>query len=203
MGVSIAGLGVLAGEEWLFRELNLTVEPGRCVALVGPNGTGKSTVLRCVYGAQEPAEGTVTVCGTAPDERDIEHRRRVSVLLDDSDLFVELSPAAHVELLTHSFGHELDADDWLVRAGLAERADVPAGSLSAGQRRRLLLLGAIARPYQVLLLDEPERALDVAGKAWLTEVITGATERGAAVLVATHHRPLLDAADQVVELGAV
>ncbi len=90
--------------------------------------------------------------------------------------------------------------DELAGAGLADRADVAVGLLSAGQRRRLLLVGAIARPHAVLLLDEPERALDVAGRRWLAALLRDAS-RHAAVVFATHDDRLVAAvADRVVAL---
>src|SRR5262249_13584889 len=137
-----------------------------------------------------------------PDERDQHFRRQVAVLLDDSELFVELSPRQHLELLLGTFDGDLgDVDAWLDHAGLAERADVHAYYLSAGQRRRLLMLGAIARPHDVLLLDEPERALDRQGKKWLEEIIQQERDQGRTVVIASHHPPLTDVADRVVHLG--
>jgi ABC-2 type transport system ATP-binding protein len=148
-----------------------------------------------------------------PDERDGRFRRAVAVLLDDSELFVELSPRQHLELLLGTFDTntntntntgtdtDTDVDGWLARAGLAERSDVHAYYLSAGQRRRLLMLGAVARPHDVLLLDEPERALDAAGKEWLAEIVAQERELGRTVVIATHHPPLTEVADHVVRLG--
>jgi ABC-type multidrug transport system ATPase subunit len=146
--IDARALGVRAGELWLFDDLDFTVDPGECAAVVGPNGAGKSTLLRCFYGMQQPQRGRVLVDGRAPDERDVEFRRKVSVLFDDSDFFAELTPLPHL----------------------------------------------------VLLAAEPERALDTAGKEWLVEVIARSTAAGAAVVVATHHPPLLEAADSVLEL---
>ncbi|WP_199429006.1 ABC transporter ATP-binding protein [Qaidamihabitans albus] len=199
--LTVDGLGVRAGEQWLFRGVDLRLAAGECLVVTGPNGSGKSTLLRCLYGMQEGAEGRVAVCGRVPDERDRDFRRRVSVLLDDSDFFAELTPVQHLELLAGSFGTEFGTGDLLADAGLTERATVPAGRLSAGQRRRLLLLGATARPFDVLLLDEPERALDVAGKEWLTGLAARATGSGAAVVLATHHPALLSSADHVLDLA--
>ncbi|MFC3450233.1 ABC transporter ATP-binding protein [Amycolatopsis speibonae] len=199
--IDVRGLGVQAGEHWLFDGLDFEVEAGECAVIVGPNGVGKSTLLRCLYGTQVPQRGRVVVAGGKPDERDVSFRRKVSVLFDDSDFFAELTPLQHLELLEGSFGADLgDFDALLSDAGLSERAKVTAGKFSAGQRRRLLLLGATARPHDVLLLDEPERALDVAGKEWLTSLIARSTAAGAAVVVATHHPPLLEAADSTLEL---
>jgi ABC-2 type transport system ATP-binding protein len=202
VSINATGLGMRAGDHWLFRGLDLTVRPGECVVLTGVNGSGKSTLLHCLYGLRRPTEGTVRVLGREPDERDTGFRRQVAVLLDDSDFFAELSPRQHLELLFGSFEDDHDdIDGWLVDAGLAERADVHAYHLSAGQRRRLLLLGAIARPHEVLLLDEPERALDVQGKSWLADVVAAERARDRAVVLATHHPPLLEVADHVVALG--
>lgn len=200
--VKATGLGIHVGEQWLFQDLLLSLDPGQCLVLAGHNGSGKSTLLHCLYGLRRPTTGILDVAGFEPDERDLGFRRKVAVLLDDSDLFVELSPRQHLELLLGTFDADTDeVDEWLEWAGLAERADVHAYYLSAGQRRRLLLLGAIARPHDVLLLDEPERALDTQGKEWLAAVADVERERGRAVVMATHHPGLLDVADQVVRLG--
>ena len=204
MGDAIAtsALGVAVGESWLFSDLDLDLAAGKCLALVGPNGTGKSTLLHCLYGLRAPTEGTVEVCGERPDERSAAFRRTVSVLLDDSALFDELSARQHLDLLLRSFDALGPPDEPLASAGLGHRVDVPAGKLSAGQRRRLLLLGALARPHRVVLLDEPERALDADGLDWLAGRVREDIASGAAAVLATHSRPLVDAcADLILDLG--
>jgi ABC-type multidrug transport system ATPase subunit len=204
--VLIEGLGIAAGDTWLFAGLDLDLPGGQAVALMGPNGSGKSTLLRCLYGMQPPTEGSIAVFGTVPDERSAAFRREVSVLMDDSALFDEFSPRQHLDLLLRSYPDaHYPADlvaDLLAPAGLDHRVDVPAGDLSAGQRRRLLLLGCVARPHRLLLLDEPERALDTDGLDWLAGLVGESTAAGAAVVLASHSRRLVEAcADQIVELG--
>ncbi|MBB2939298.1 ABC-type multidrug transport system ATPase subunit [Amycolatopsis bartoniae] len=197
------GLGVAAGGGWLFRGLDFAVGQGGCLVLRGTNGSGKSTLLHCLYGIRPPDDGQVAIGGAPPDERSVAFRRRVSVLLDDSALFAELTARQHLDLLVRSFpGRMADPVELLAWAGLDHRADVPAGQLSAGQRRRLLLLAAVARPHEVLLLDEPEQALDAAGRRWVTELIRGSLTEGASVVVASHHQPLADGvASAVLELS--
>lgn len=200
--IATSALGVEVGGSWLFSDLDLNLPAGQCLALVGPNGTGKSTLLHCLYGLRPPTEGTVEVCGDKPDERSVEFRRTVSVLLDDSALFDELSPRQHLDLLLRSFDAAGQAEELLASAGLGHRVDVPAGKLSAGQRRRLLLLGALARPHRVVLLDEPERALDTDGLEWLAGKVREDTAAGSAAVLATHSRTLVDAcADLILDLG--
>ncbi|WP_037718661.1 MULTISPECIES: ATP-binding cassette domain-containing protein [Actinomycetes] len=194
MLITTQDLGITAGETALFSGLDLAVDAGECLVVRGANGAGKSTLLRCLYGNQAPTSGSVSVCGGPPDERSTAFRRRVSVLFDDSALFDELTPRQHLDLLRNSFGGELTE-------GPIPAPDVPAAELSAGQRRRLLLHAAVARPHEVLLLDEPERALDAEGRAWLSTLVRTSTGRGAAVVVASHHPPLADeVADYVVDL---
>jgi ABC-2 type transport system ATP-binding protein len=203
--IEAAGLGVSVDGTTLFHGLDLSVAAGECLVLTGPNGTGKSTLLRILYGSQQPGEGSVRVCGSVPDERSSAFRRRVSVLLDDSALFDELSPRQHLDLLRGSFtqqGNRPGTTGLLAESGLGERTDVAAGHLSAGQRRRLLLFGAVSRPHEVLLLDEPERAIDAEGLAWLTGLVRTGKDAGAAVVLASHHPALVDElADYVVELS--
>jgi ABC-2 type transport system ATP-binding protein len=145
------------------------------------------------------------VAGMPPDERSVEFRRKVSVLLDDSALFDELTPWQHMDLLLRSFPAArglADVEDLLGAAGLSGRLDLPAGALSAGRRRRLLLAAALARPHEVLLMDEPERALDDTGRAWPAELVKNDTAAGAAVIVASHHLSLADeVADSALEIA--
>lgn len=205
MSIEARNLGVVVGDTELFAGLDFTVPAGQCMVVTGPNGTGKSTLLHCVYGSRPLTSGTVTVFGSRPDERSAAFRRRVSVLLDDSAVFEELTPRQHLDLLLRSFPGATapaDAEGLLGAAGLAGRLDLAAGALSAGQRRRLLLVAAFARPHEVLLLDEPERALDDGGREWLARLITKDTAAGAAVMVASHHEALVDeVADSVLGLA--
>ncbi|WP_235926046.1 ABC transporter ATP-binding protein [Actinokineospora pegani] len=181
-------LGVRFGEHWLFRALSFEVGGGECVALTGDNGTGKSTILRCAHGEQEVTEGELLVNGVVPDESQETFRAGMSVLFDDSALFDHLTPRQHLDLVGVDLAPDLP--------------DNPAYTLSTGQRRRLLLLGAVHREHSVLLLDEPERALDGAGRKWLAGLITEAKAAGSAVLLASHDPLLVErVADRVVDLG--
>ena len=181
-------------------ELSLDVE--RTVALVGPSGAGKTTVLRAVAGLVRPRAGRIS-CGTQvwfdgargvslqPD------RRAVGLVFQDYALFPHLTVRQNVE---YSRRHK--ADEYLDRFGIAHLADARPGSLSGGERQRVALARALARDPGVLLLDEPLSALDAHTKtevrAELQQLLAGL---GIPVLLVTHD--FEDAAALADEVGVV
>lgn len=185
---------------------SMKVHAGEAVALTGRNGAGKSTVLRCLVGADRPDEGTVTVNGLKVSETNPEIRRTVATVIDDLDFFPDLSVVEHLDLLARA--HGLDNPDDLVDEVLEEVQLVPqAGqlpsTLSSGQRRRLALATAFVRPRHLLVLDEPEQRLDVEGVAWLGERLKSDLAGGLAIVLASHEPSLLDAIGaRTIRLGA-
>ena len=149
---------------------NLKVAAGEAVALTGRNGAGKSTVLRCLVGADRPDEGTVEVLGVKMKETSPEIRRNVATVIDDLDFFPDLSVVEHLDLLARAHGIA-DPDDLvdeiLDEVQLVPQAGQLPSTLSSGQRRRLALATAFVRPRRLLVLDEPEQRLDVEGVEWL------------------------------------
>ncbi|MET0468060.1 MAG: ABC transporter ATP-binding protein [Aeromicrobium sp.] len=192
------GLQVLTG-------LDLEVESGRALALVGPNGSGKTTALRCIAGADEVTAGTVELDGAPLDERSAATRRDLAVVMDDLDFFPDLSVVEHLDLLARA--HRVDdaesvVDGVLADVGLEDQAAQLPGTLSSGQRRRLALASAFVRPRRLLILDEPEQRLDVDGLAWLTERLLAEKADGLGILLVSHDPDLVGTvADEVLDLG--
>lgn len=182
--------------------LSFQVGAGEAVALVGPNGSGKTTVLRCVVGAVVPTGGRVVLAGALVDERSPDQRRAVAALLDDLDFFADLSVAEHLDLLARAHGNRQPGDlvaALLDEVGLSGAADQLPGSLSSGQRRRLALATVFVRPRRLLVLDEPEQRLDTAGLEWLAAKLIAEKQFGTAVLLASHDDDLVEAvADEIL-----
>ncbi len=182
--------------------LSFQVGAGEAVALVGPNGSGKTTVLRCVVGAVVPTGGRVVLAGALVDERSPDQRRAVAALLDDLDFFADLSVAEHLDLLARAHGNRHPGDlvaALLDEVGLSGAADQLPGSLSSGQRRRLALATVFVRPRRLLVLDEPEQRLDTAGLEWLAAKLIAEKQFGTAVLLASHDDDLVEAvADEIL-----
>ncbi len=184
------------GPVTIIEGFDLTVHAGEAVALTGRNGAGKSTVLRCLVGADRPDDGTITVCGTRMSETNPEIRRNVATVIDDLDFFPDLSVVEHLDLLARAHGiHDPDAlvDEVLEEVQLVPQASQLPSTLSSGQRRRLALATAFVRPRRLLVLDEPEQRLDVEGVAWLGQRLKSDLADGLAVVLASHEPALLEA----------
>ncbi|WP_372500455.1 ABC transporter ATP-binding protein [Mumia quercus] len=185
--------------------LDLDVGAGQALALVGSNGSGKSTVLRCVTGADTPTEGTVTWDGEPLDERKAGVRAALATVMDDLDHFPDLSVVEHLDLFARAHrvpDAEAVVDDVLRDVGLVAQASQLPGTLSSGQRRRFALASAFVRPRRLLVLDEPEQRLDTEGVAWLAGRLQREKADGTAILMASHEPALVEAvADQVLTLG--
>jgi molybdate transport system ATP-binding protein len=173
-------------------ELELAVAPGETLALVGPSGAGKTSVLRAVAGLLRPADGHVA-CG---DETWLDTTARVDVpperrgcgyLFQEYALFPHLSAWRNVGFGLPRAGRRERAVALLGRFGLAERADAAVRSLSGGERQRVALARALARQPRALLLDEPLSALDSRTRARASRELA-AMLRDAAVpaLLVTH-----------------
>ncbi|WP_116114034.1 heme ABC exporter ATP-binding protein CcmA [Austwickia chelonae] len=193
--LEVSQLSKTYGGRPIVRDLSFTVKAGEAIALTGPNGVGKTTTLHCLLGTVEPDSGQVFLDGTPLDERDPKVRARVATVLDDMGWFPDLTAAEHLDLFARAHGSNdpFDAVDTALEAvQLTDAADQLPDSLSSGQRRRLALATTLIRPYDLLILDEPEQRLDVVGRDWLADHLTQAKKAGAAILLASHDPQLLE-----------
>ena len=204
--LSVTDLMKKYGDHVIVDNFNLTVSSGQAIALTGRNGSGKSTVLRCIIGADRPSEGRVEAFGRKVSETDPLFRRDVATVVDDLDFFPDLSVVEHLDLLARAHGvpdPETAVDEVLHEVQLVPQSGQLPGTLSSGQRRRLALATAFVRPRQLLVLDEPEQRLDVEGVDWLAARLAAERARGLAIVLASHEPKLVDVvATRVVRIGA-
>ena len=190
------------GDHVIVDRFNLTVYSGEAVALTGRNGSGKSTVLRCIIGADRPSEGRVEAFGRKVSETDPAFRRDVATIVDDLDFFPDLSVVEHLDLLARAHGLA-DPDALVDEVQLVPQSAQLPGTLSSGQRRRLALATALVRPRKLLVMDEPEQRLDVEGVAWLGARLKHEMSKGLAIVMASHEPTLVNALGaRIVRLGA-
>ncbi|MCL4293253.1 MAG: ABC transporter ATP-binding protein [Acidimicrobiia bacterium] len=194
------------GDTVALHDFSLIVQPGELVALVGHNGSGKSTFLRLVAGLAEPTGGALLVASARPGSD--RARAEVSFIPDEPVLYDDLSVAEHVEYVGRLHGD----DTWPERAGvltgllgLEARADDLPSRFSRGLRQRTGLLLGLVRPFSVLLVDEPFVGLDPRGRQVCADLVAAAAADGNAVVVATHQLELLARATRCVALrdGAI
>ena len=189
------------GERVALDAVSLEVARGELVALVGPNGAGKSTFLQLAVGLLEPTSGEILVEGARAGSLDA--RVVMSYVADQPALYDDLSVNEHIEYVARLHGlpgRPDSADELLALFNLTPRADDLPARFSRGLRQKTAIVLALIRPFSVLLVDEPFVGLDPAGQGALTEILTAATDAGAAVMVATHQLAFLERATRCVAL---
>ena len=183
------GVRVGYGSFAVLEDVDLTVAAREIVAVTGVNGAGKSTLLSCLAGLHQPAAGSVTVLGVPPRD-DAAFWRAVALVADQPTWYPGLTLREHLQLvrLTHEpvRGWCLPADELIEVFGLPGRADAVPFDLSSGQRQRLSLAAALARPSRLLLLDEPEQSLDPGFRTELAGLLREYAGHGGTVVMATH-----------------
>ncbi|HEY3880265.1 MAG TPA: ABC transporter ATP-binding protein [Trebonia sp.] len=201
----VRGLRMAYGSVVVLDGIDLSVAAGEIVAVTGVNGAGKSTLLSCLAGFRSPAAGAVSVLGGPPRDT-AEFWRSVAVVTEQPTWYPGLTVRELLELvrMTHQplHGWCLPADELVELFGLSARADASPLSLSSGQRQRLSLAAALARPSRLLLLDEPEQSLDVGFRGDLAVLLRDEyAASGGTVVMATHDYDFATTAGaRVVEL---
>jgi ABC-2 type transport system ATP-binding protein len=190
-------------------KLDLELKRGECVALIGANGSGKSTAVRTMAGLLEPSDGTVSICGHDPHtEPGAEGARAALALVPDAPLlYDDLTVRQHLALvaLAHGVvddGVEERIDALLERLGLTARAGFLPTELSRGMKQKTGLACALIRPAQLLMLDEPVVGLDPPSQELLATILVEAKAAGTAILLTTHQMQFADGvADRAIVLG--
>jgi heme ABC exporter ATP-binding subunit CcmA len=177
------------GRRWALVNVDLAVPRGSALVVAGRNGSGKSTLFRVLSTLIRPDRGTVRIRGLDPRVDLLSVRRRVALLSHHSNHYEALSALENLEVAARFLGRPPHREALLPRladVGLAERADDPVMTFSAGMRKRLTLARTLLQEAEVVLLDEPYGQLDTPGFRLVDDVVAALRARGATVLLATH-----------------
>lgn len=181
---------------WLFRHLSVEFPEGSVTALVGPSGTGKSTLLRILSGDLPPAEGAVQRDGI----------ERIATIAQTAHGVIQRSGLDQLVLPLLARGRrreqaEAEAMPIAELFGLGARIHAPYRELSGGEAQRLMLARAMAQGADLILADEPTASLDAANAAGVIRVLANLSDAGATVVVATHDPRARDACHSVIDLA--
>ncbi len=193
--VRIRDLHKRYGDLDVLRGVSLDVTRGEVVVIIGPSGTGKSTLLRCINQLTRPDSGRVWLDGvevTAPECNLNEVRAEVGMVFQDFNLFNHLTAIKNVAIgpirvlhMDRAQALELARYE-LERVGLAGKADAYPGQLSGGQKQRVAIARALAMKPKVMLFDEPTSALDPELIGEVLEVMKKLAQEHMTMLVVTH-----------------
>ncbi|MSO86851.1 MAG: ABC transporter ATP-binding protein [Acidimicrobiia bacterium] len=181
--------------------LDLQISAGTLVALVGHNGSGKSTFLRLASGLLELTDGEITINGAPAGSSDA--RAALSFLPDEPVLYDDLSVQEHLAYVSALHGVHATRDDFnelVERVGLAARADDLPARFSRGLRQKTSIALALVRPFDLLMVDEPFVGLDAPGKDALLGIFDELHGHGRAIVVATHDAGFVERVGRCIAL---
>ena len=183
------------GENEVLKGINLDVEPGEVIAIIGKSGSGKSTLLRCINGLENINDGSISVAGAQllPDDLHLKALRlKVGMIFQQFNLFPHLSAGRNVMLsqMVVKKASKSDAETMarrmLDRVGLGHKFDAFPDELSGGQQQRVAIARALAMQPIALLCDEITSALDPELVAEVLAVVRELASEGMTLLMVTH-----------------
>lgn len=213
--LTIQKLTKIYGDNVIFRDIDLTVNEGDTIVIIGPSGTGKSTLLRCINLLTKPNSGQIFLDEkeiTAKDSNEDLVRQHIGMVFQNFLLFNHLNALDNVKLGLTKVKHmdekaaEAKAFAELKRVGLSDRAYHFPGQLSGGQQQRVGIARALAMDPRIMLFDEPTSALDPELIGEVLEVMRDLSRSGMTMLVVTHEMGFArEVADRIVfmEKGSI
>ncbi len=199
-------------EQPALNQVDLNVEKGEFVFLVGLSGSGKSTFLRLVLREEKPTSGTIHVAGkdlaTLPNSKVPELRRQVGTVFQDFRLLNNKTVFENVAFTLHVLGYskkeiEREVPEVLELVGLAEKRDRLPGELSGGEQQRVAIARAYVSHPAILIADEPTGNLDPATSVGIMKLLDRINRDGTTVVMATHDSGIVDQMrKRVIELDS-
>ena len=203
--IEVRGLTKTYGELVAVDRLGFRVEAGEILGLVGPNGSGKTSTLRCLAGILPPDGGSVAIGGHDLATEPVEAKRRLAFVPDEPRLFDHLTSWDHLMVTARLFGVEDGverASDLLAELGLEDRRDAFPDELSRGMKQKLVTAMALLHRPRALVFDEPLTGLDPRAMRQTKErIVETARTEGTAVLISSHLLSLVqEVSDRVLVL---
>jgi ABC-type polar amino acid transport system ATPase subunit len=197
----------------VLNDISATVAPNQVIAVIGPSGGGKSTLLRCINFLEEPSSGSILIDGVPLTHANAEKmRQKIGMVFQSFHLFPHLTVHDNITLAPRIVKQmpatqaSLLAKELLTKVGLESKSDAKPNQLSGGQKQRVAIARALAMEPSIMLFDEPTSALDPENVGEVVSVIRDVVKGGMTSLIATHMLSLVnEVADRVwfVEHGQI
>jgi ABC-2 type transport system ATP-binding protein len=198
--ISVRDLRKSYGAYEALRGISFEIEEGEVFGLLGPNGAGKTTTIEILEGYRRRDVGDVDVLGFDPERARSAFRERIGVVLQQSQLWPNLTVAETHRMFAGYYERPRDVDEVITLVGLAEKRDARIKTLSGGQKRRLDLGIALVGDPKLVFLDEPTTGFDPAARRAAWDMIRSLRSLGKTILLTTHY---LDEAEQLADRVAV
>jgi ABC-2 type transport system ATP-binding protein len=198
--ISVRDLRKSYGKHEAVRGITFEIREGEVFGLLGPNGAGKTTTVEILEGYRKRDGGDVNVLGFDPADASTQFRERIGVVLQQSQLFSNLTVKETHALFAGYYQHPRDVDDVIELVGLVDKRDARVKTLSGGQKRRLDLGVALVGDPDLVFLDEPTTGFDPAARRAAWDMIRSLRSLGKTILLTTHY---LDEAEQLADRLAV
>jgi ABC-2 type transport system ATP-binding protein len=198
--IEVSGLHKAYGSLEAVRGVDFSIEEGEVFGLLGPNGAGKTTTVEILEGYRKRDAGEVRVLGDDPERPGPEFRERIGVVLQQSELWPNLTVRETHAIFAGYYRAPRDVDEVIALVGLEEKTSARIKSLSGGQKRRLDLGIALIGDPDLVFLDEPTTGFDPQARRAAWEMIRSLRSLGKTVLLTTHY---LDEAEQLSDRVAV
>ena len=198
--IVVEGLHKSYGSYEALRGISFHIREGEVFGLLGPNGAGKTTTVEILEGYRSRDRGDVRVLGFDPARADREFRERIGVVLQQSQLYPNLTVAETHRVFAGYYDRSRDVDEVIQLVGLEEKRDARVKTLSGGQKRRLDLGVALVGDPDLVFLDEPTTGFDPAARRAAWEMIRSLRSLGKTILLTTHY---LDEAENLADRVAV
>ena len=206
--IEIKDLSFAYDKQTILEDIDLTVEEKDFLAIIGPNGGGKSTLLKLILGINDSKKGQVKVLGKSPQKslNKIGYvPQNTNINTDFPIKVIEVVMMGHVEGKRPLFGygkHEvLCAMGALEQVGMADFAQTKIGSLSGGQRQRVMIARALCAHPQILILDEPTSSIDITGQREIYELLRTLNEHITIIVVSHDISVILEYANKAAHVN--
>lgn len=208
--ISIKDLKKRFGDNEILKDIDIEIQDGEVVSLIGSSGSGKSTLLRCINLLETPTSGEIYIDGVNILDKSVDLnklRQNVGMVFQQFNLFPNMSVIENIKLAPKKIRKMSDekatkmAMKLLRDVGLADKADAMPKQLSGGQKQRVAIARALAMEPKIMLFDEPTSALDPEMIGEVLDVISKVAKKGITMIIVTHEMKFArDISDRILFL---